>query len=313
MENKKEINLPLLPKGNGKIAEGGLWTKGDFRRNQNGILITVITAVYNGEKHLEQSILSVINQSYKNVEYIIIDGGSSDGTLDILRKYDNHIDYWVSEPDGGVYDAWNKGLRISSGSWVSFLGCDDYYWSEDVFEKAITTLSECHDSTYFVYGKMALIAKDDSVVDVFGSDWGVLKNRFTKLMNLPHPGAFHNVSLFHKYGYFDTRFRIAGDYELLLRALKDNAEGARFMPDVFLVAMRDGGVSGSLSKRRDMVLETKMARTSNGIKSISFSLIWWQVRVEVMILVKNLLGENVAARLSDCYRRLLGKPPRWTL
>ena len=291
--------------------EGGLWTKGDFRRRQSGILISVITAVYNGEKHLEQSILSVINQSYKNIEYIIIDGGSSDGTIDILKKYDNHIDYWVSEPDGGVYDAWNKGLTMSSGSWISFLGCDDYYWSEDVFEKSIVTLSECQDSTYFVYGKMALVGKDDSVIDILGSDWGVLKKRFTKLMNLPHPGAFHNASLFEDYGFFDTRFRIAGDYELLLRALKDNPEGAKFMPDVFLVAMRDGGISGLLSNRREMVLETKLARRVNGVESVSLPLVWWQLRVEAMMFVEKLLGKNAAAWLSDFYRRLLGKTPRW--
>ncbi len=90
-------------------------------------LVSIITVVYNGEKYLEQTILSVINQTYRNIEYIIIDGGSNDGTLDIVKKYEDHINYWVSEPDDGLYDAMNKGIGIAEGELIGLINSDDWY------------------------------------------------------------------------------------------------------------------------------------------------------------------------------------------
>ncbi len=295
-----------------RIVEGGLRTKGFFKHNHSDApLITVVTAVYNGERYIEQAIRSVLGQTYSNIEYIIIDGGSVDGTVDILKKYDDQIDYWVSEPDSGIFDAWNKALSICGGAWVAFLGCDDYYWNQDVIKKSVETLIDCRDTAYFVYGKMAQIV-DEEVLEIFGTDWSVLRHDFLKLMNLPHPGAFHNVMLFEEYGYFNDEFKIAGDYELLLRALKNNAMGARFMPDVFLVAMRDGGISGSLSNRKTMVLETKRAREINGIKRISFPLLWWELRVDAMLIIEKLLGKRYTEHIADFYRKMKGKGPRWS-
>ncbi|MDH5645697.1 MAG: glycosyltransferase, partial [Candidatus Heimdallarchaeota archaeon] len=95
--------------------------------DENKPLVTIITAVLNGVDTLERTILSVISQSYTNIEYIIIDGGSTDGTIDIIRKYEHAIDCWVSESDTGIYDAWNKGVRLSNGEWIAFLGADDSY------------------------------------------------------------------------------------------------------------------------------------------------------------------------------------------
>jgi cellulose synthase/poly-beta-1,6-N-acetylglucosamine synthase-like glycosyltransferase len=113
--------------------KGGLRTKGYFKRSYDeasGLsdnsplpLVTIITVVFNGEKYLEQTIQSVINQAYDNVEYIVIDGGSTDGTVDIIRKYENQIDYWVSEPDGGLYHAINKGITLCMGRLVGIITC----------------------------------------------------------------------------------------------------------------------------------------------------------------------------------------------
>jgi len=108
------------------MFSGGLRTKGITKQSQENMsLITVITVVRNGEKTLEETILSVINQTYANVEYIIVDGASNDGTLDIIKKYEDRIDYWISEPDKGIYDAMNKGIDLSTGEWILFLGGDD--------------------------------------------------------------------------------------------------------------------------------------------------------------------------------------------
>jgi glycosyltransferase involved in cell wall biosynthesis len=105
------------------MQSGGLRANGITKRSQENMpLIAVITVVRNGEKTLEQTILSAINQTYTNVEYIVVDGASTDGTLDIIRKYDDRIGYWVSEPDEGIYDAMNKGIDLATGEWINFRG-----------------------------------------------------------------------------------------------------------------------------------------------------------------------------------------------
>ena len=149
-EKPKIINTPedkfetvlFLPEGENRKGEGGLRTKGYFKKSYDDKpLISIITVVFNGEKYLEETIQSVINQTYSNVEYIIIDGGSSDGTLDIIKKYEERIDYWVSEKDRGMYDAVAKGFSLLSGNYIGYINAGDYYHKEalgvvfEVFKK----------------------------------------------------------------------------------------------------------------------------------------------------------------------------------
>lgn len=135
-EDKFETVL-FLPEGENRKGEGGLRTKGYFKKSfDDKPLISIITVVFNGEKYLEETIQSVINQTYSNVEYIIIDGGSSDGTLDIIKKYEERIDYWVSEKDNGIYDAMNKGIDIASGEWLNFMNAGDSFYDQGVLAKA---------------------------------------------------------------------------------------------------------------------------------------------------------------------------------
>ncbi|MCI5136399.1 MAG: glycosyltransferase [Candidatus Electrothrix sp. AW2] len=125
----------FLPVGEGRQGEGGLRTQGYFKRSlpdKDKPLITVITVVFNGVQRLEETILSVIGQTYDNVEYIIIDGGSTDGTLDIIRKYEHAIDYWVSEKDRGIYDAMNKGIDLTTGEWMNFMNAGDSFFSKNI-------------------------------------------------------------------------------------------------------------------------------------------------------------------------------------
>lgn len=133
--------------------KGGLRTQGYLKSTSPNIpLITVVTVVFNGEKFLEETIQSILNQTYDNVEYIIIDGGSTDNTLDIIHKYEHAIDYWISEKDEGIYDAMNKALKLSSSDWINFMNAGDYFNKEDV----VFNLSK------------EIIRRDD--VDVFYSD-----------------------------------------------------------------------------------------------------------------------------------------------
>jgi glycosyltransferase involved in cell wall biosynthesis len=125
--NSKLCSMPLLPPNPERQGEGGLRTKGYFKQSLAGRpLISVITVVFNGRQHLEETIRSVINQAYDNVQYIIIDGGSTDGTIDIIRKYEGQIDYWVSENDKGIYDAMNKGWLLATfGAFILFINSGD--------------------------------------------------------------------------------------------------------------------------------------------------------------------------------------------
>lgn len=115
---------------------------------KNKPLITIITVVFNGERFIENTILSVINQSYQNIEYIIIDGGSNDHTLDIIKKYDYGIDYWISESDEGIYDAMNKGINLATGSWINFMNAGDLFCTLDI----INSINGFDDTYDIIYG-----------------------------------------------------------------------------------------------------------------------------------------------------------------
>jgi cellulose synthase/poly-beta-1,6-N-acetylglucosamine synthase-like glycosyltransferase len=131
-DNKFKTVL-FLPEEKNRKGEGGLRTKNYFKKSfENKPLISIITVVYNGEKFLEETIKSVINQTYDNVEYIIIDGGSSDGTIDIIKKYEDYIDYWVSEKDNGIYDAMNKGIDLATGIWINFMNAGDLFFDNTI-------------------------------------------------------------------------------------------------------------------------------------------------------------------------------------
>ena len=182
-------------------------TGGDAKQNP---LITVITVVYNAAVTMEQTILSVINQSYNNVEYIIIDGGSSDGTLDIIRKYEHAIDYWVSESDGGIYDAMNKAVSVASGEWIYFLGADDVL--VNVLNDLAPSFSN-HNTIY--YGDVYMIRRHL----LYDGPFNALK---LALDNICHQAIFYPSMVFKKYT-FDTKYKVWADYHLNMRCYGDSA------------------------------------------------------------------------------------------
>ena len=195
--------------------EGGGLLHGKIKRSEsNKPLITVITSTLNAAKHLPAAIQSIREQNYQNIEYIIIDGASSDGTLDILRANEDVIDYWVSEPDKGIYDAWNKGVKLSRGDWVAFLGADDIYL-EGAMQAYVALINSCSDESLQFVSSQVNLTSGSKVVRSIGQswDWRV----FRKYMNVAHVGSLHHKSLFVKFGLFDVTYKICGDYEFLLR------------------------------------------------------------------------------------------------
>ncbi|WP_240625481.1 glycosyltransferase family 2 protein [Spirosoma pollinicola] len=228
---------------------------------QSGIgpRISVIVAVYNAEKYLEQCISSILSQSYGNFELIIIDGLSKDKSTSIIESYGTKVNYWVSEPDQGIYDAWNKGIAVATGSWFTFVGADDVLY-EYAFESYINHIL-LHQNSHrldFLSSYIELVTEELAPIRTIGSMWKW--QEFKINMTTGHVGCFHARSLFETYGYFDSTYKISGDYELLLRA-KENLK-ADFVP-VATVRMRTGGVSASQLKKA--IDETYRAKAKNNI------------------------------------------------
>ncbi|WP_406656571.1 glycosyltransferase family 2 protein [Methanolobus sp. ZRKC2] len=230
--------------------------------------ISVVIAVYNGAKTLQRCIDSVSEQSYKNKEIIIIDGGSTDGTIEILKANDEKIAYWKSEPDNGIYNAWNKALDKISGEWIYFLGSDDYLWKNTVFQEIAPHLSEANSQEIqLVYGQVARVTKDGDIACVDGHSWdhtwqGMILDG---VCTFTHQGMFHHKNLFETYGNFDESFKIVGDYELLIRAFKEGGD-AIFTEGIIVAGMQTGGVTANCTK---LVKETAEARKSNQLKVIT--------------------------------------------
>jgi glycosyltransferase involved in cell wall biosynthesis len=275
-------------------------------------VISIVMAVYNGEKFLTKCIESITSQSYSKIEYIVIDGGSKDATVDIIKSHAGGITYWVSEKDGGIYDAWNKAMKVATGEWICFIGADDFFANENVVQTIVTYLQKLdHNVIKFVYGKVSQVGfEDDQVIEVLGSPWH--PSGFDKQMTLAHCTSFHHKSLFEENGLFNSSFKIAGDYEFLLREYKKNPQFAYFL-DVPVAMMRTGGVSGSLKNRLIMAQETNRARNLNGFNSISLPIILWLIRINAYLLFEKFFGNRISNRLADYYRRLKGKRKRWSV
>jgi glycosyltransferase involved in cell wall biosynthesis len=272
-------------------------------------LITVIIAVFNGGKTIEQCLNSVFLQTYANKELIIIDGGSTDNTVKILKSKQSSIAHWISEKDQGIYDAWNKGLAKAKGDWVCFLGADDYFWDDTVLEEAAKLLYQTPASVRLVYGKVALLNASDQLIYTIGEPWEQSGPKFHYTMSIPHPGTMHRRSLFQEQGTFNKKFRIAGDYELLLRELKNKP--ATYIP-IVMVGMRQGGASSNNKGALLQLYELRQAQRMHGFKWPTIQWMLAVIRVYIRLILWKLVGEKRARKALDYGRALLGKPAYWT-
>ncbi|RZK27238.1 MAG: glycosyltransferase [Flavobacterium sp.] len=222
-------------------------------------LFSIILASYNAEKTIEKSIQCVKAQNFRNFEFILIDGGSNDRTLSILQSYEDIIDVQISEPDKGIYDAWNKGLRYAKGEWILFIGADDYL-HKDALKAYSDFLGSCDVShTYYISSKIRIISDRGDVKRIFGWPWDW--HTFRKMHIVAHPGSIHRRTLFDNFGHYDINFKIAGDYELLLRP-KENLN-ALFLNQITL-DMTEGGVSSNLKT----CLEARKAQLANRVSPV---------------------------------------------
>lgn len=273
--------------------------------------VSVIVAVFNGVATLQHCIDSVAQQTYPPKELVIIDGGSNDGTVELLEANNHKISYWISEPDRGIYHAWNKALRKANGAWICFLGADDYFWDEHVLAKMASKLEKLPPDIQVAYAQIMLVGRQGERLYPIGEPWEQVKSRFQSCMCIPHPGTMHRRTLFEQHGTFDDSFQIAGDYEMLLRELK--TADAVFLSDLIAVGMRQGtGKSSSPAAALLSLNETRRAQRLHGQRLPSLRWVMSWIKVHLRMVVWRMLGEEMARKVLDLGRRLLGQPDHWT-
>lgn len=236
---------------------------------KNKQFITVVTVVFNGRELLEKTIQSVINQTYKNIEYIIIDGGSIDGTLDVIKKYENNIDLWISEKDKGIYDAMNKGISKAAGEWINFMNAGDVYFSVNTIKEIVVNLSGD-----LVYGNHALYRTNPDQYDIVN-----VKN-YSDKRNIPfcHQSLFARKQILTE-NLFNIYYRIAADYDQYLR-IKYSGYIIKWVP-IVVAKVLQGGVSDR-SRLKIINEYYHVCRKYNK----AYSLIWYIVRVVKYFVIK---------------------------
>ena len=241
--NEDKFGMVLfLPEGERRQGEGGLRTKGYFKKSYDDKpLITIVTVVFNGEQFLEETIQSVINQTYDNVEYIIIDGGSTDGTVDIVKKYEDRIDYWVSEKDTGIYDAMNKGIKVSTGTWVNFMNAGDKFVNLNVLKNI----------NFNLYNKYVLIYGNKIQENKIIYPMKIHKLELGEIMAC-HQSMFFNKAILKNELEYQIKYKIYGDYELVNRIYIKFKYLIKYI-DLEIAIFQGGGISSKTSwqKRKD--------------------------------------------------------------
>ena len=246
--------------------------------------ITIITVVFNGAKYIRTAIQSVLSQDYDNIEYIVIDGGSTDGTVDIIKEYQNKISVFVSEPDKGLYDAMNKGIGLATGDVVGILNGDDFYIDDKVIEKVVKEFEEKGvDSVYadLVYVRPKNLDKTVRYYD--GSHFN--PSKFAYGWMPAHPTFFVKKDIYDKYGVFRTDLKIGADFDILTRFLYTQKISYSYMQEI-LVKMRLGGVSTSFRSIWTNNIEQLMACKDNSIETNIFKILYKYPRKLIGFLVK---------------------------
>ena len=231
--------------------------------------VTIITVTFNSAETIKDTLISVANQSYPLIEHIIVDGNSRDRTLEIVNNFQSATKI-ISEPDNGIYDAMNKGIRIASGDIIGILNSDDFFSSEHVVEKIV---DEFDNETDAVFGDIAFVRPDDldKIVRYYsGANWKPDKFKWGYMP--PHPSFYLRKEHYQNLGLYQTDYKIASDYELLIRMLYKYKLRYKYLPKQ-IVTMRTGGVSTQNIKSR-YVLNKEIIRgcSENGINTNMFFL-----------------------------------------
>ena len=250
-------------------------------------MITIITATYNSEPTIKDTIESVLNQDYKDIEYIIIDGGSKDKTINIIKEFEPKFQgrlKWISEKDKGIYDAMNKGIRMATGDIIGILNSDDFFTSDDVILTVNETFERYNPDA--IYGDIHFVNDDnlDKTVRYYSSK--IFRRELMRFGFMPaHPSFYIKRECFDKFGLYNISYKIAADFEFLLRTIFIGNIKTIYIPKDF-VTMRTGGASTSgMSSHRLIMKEHLRAFKENSIftNRILLSMRYIYKIIEVMI------------------------------
>jgi glycosyltransferase involved in cell wall biosynthesis len=296
-EDKFESVL-FLPVGKNRKGEGGLRTKGYFKKSFDGKpLISIITVVYNGEQFLEETIQSVINQTYDNIEYIIVDGESTDGTIDIIKKYEDRIDYWVSERDDGIYDAMNKGITIVSESLINFMNAGDLLIDKSIIKNIF--IDKSNSSKNKILTGFVKIVDENKIWKGYrhpNKDFNLIDLTIENC--IAHQATFVHKNIFKKIGLFSLNYEIQGDYEFWLRAKKHDIEFISINLDIALFL--DNGTSSNRTNFKKSTIEKYKALSENGYIKISILYIFKEIiKFNIKNLLRRILGVNLSNTISE--------------
>jgi glycosyltransferase involved in cell wall biosynthesis len=293
---KKSLLQPCRPQGGLKISR-------NFRKisTPNRPLVTIITVVFNGKKYLEQTIMSVLNQTYDHIEYVIIDGGSTDGTLDIIHKYEEQIDYWRSEPDEGIYDAMNKGIAASSGILVNLLNADDYFELDAV--KLVVDKYLKYDLPCIIYGDAYYVDETYSMKARF---YSTLHNWLGMTAN--HQAMFVHRDIYTAVGLYDPRYKLSGDYDFFIRSAEKNVYYLK-LNDSIANCRNDGSTLLYASKSREEAnVINKNYYGSFSIKRFAFlvfNYLWMPLKLNLRTALYKTIGVTLSRRLIAVYKKII--------
>jgi glycosyltransferase involved in cell wall biosynthesis len=233
--------------------------------------VSIITVVFNGVSTIKHCIESVLNQDFDSIEYIIIDGNSNDGTRELIESYGSKIHKFLSEPDKGIYDAMNKGIKLATGDFIGILNADDFYANNSVISEIVKAV-KINDSDA-CYGDLNYVdARDESVITRKWVSGKYKPNSFLMGWMPPHPTFFLKRTCYQKHGNFRLDMGSAADYELMLRMIYKHGIKLAYIPDV-IVKMRTGGVSNSnIQNRLNANKNDRKAWEINGLKPYPFTL-----------------------------------------
>jgi glycosyltransferase involved in cell wall biosynthesis len=233
--------------------------------------ISLLTVSYNSTATIKDTIESIRSQEYKDIEYIVVDGNSKDGTVEIIKSYDSFINKWISEPDKGIYDAMNKAIQMATGDVVGILNSDDFYYNSQIIAQVAKAFED--QTTDVVFGDLIFVDPTNlsKIVRKYSSaGWHPAK--FARGFMPAHPTVFIRRKYYEQFGLFKTDYKIAADYELLIRFLYVNKLNYKYLP-LTMVKMRRGGVS-SRSWKSNFILNQEIIRAcrENGIKTNVFKI-----------------------------------------
>ncbi len=274
-------------------------------------LITVITVVFNGAAGLEATIQSVISQDRSRIAYIILDGGSTDGTLEIIRKYSHELDYWRSQPDRGIYDAFNSGVKLATGKWVLFLGSGDVLSSPKSLSDVVPALQSARDDVQVAYGRVSIMDIHGSIIEEENEAWSVMRNKWIAgRKTMPHHQGTFQRRCFLLTHPFDVSYRTASDYKVFVLATR------RCEPlyiDHLVARVSAGGVSSVPHRSLSGAIEILKLNREMGLGFDHFPhQLFFFCKSFVKSTLSVLLPVGLTMRIIDLYRRMTGRLKKWT-